>query len=172
MKSAEKKRKSVQWFEPRWSFAPRLKMELIGFLQLKMWARIFVVVILLTALVAHWLKSKLPDLEFDWAEAVASSFGIFIFIMAIIIGISFAVPPLIQINSKGISYQQGQSVQRRIRSDIRNLIIDVTDLTRPVLRVESVKKPLVIGISSKVSLRELAAFLQTTFPELIVTEKR
>jgi hypothetical protein len=134
--------------------------------------RIFVVVILLATLLAYWLKSKVPDLEFDWGTTIAESFGFFILLMTFIFGILFAIPPLIQITPRGVSCQQGQSVRRRNRADIRSLTIDTTNPTGPVLFVESVKKPLVVGIASKVSLPDLITFMQDTFPELFVIEKR
>jgi len=42
-------------------------------MRVKVWLRIVLIVILLTVLLARWLKRAMPDLEFDWAGQLAIS---------------------------------------------------------------------------------------------------
>jgi hypothetical protein len=169
--SETKKSESLRWFEPRWSHVPRLKSEWSSLLHLKMWLRVSTVVILLTALTAYGVKHAVPDLDFNWAGALAASVGAFALVMFLTSAVLWAIPPIIIINCRGVC-PQGQPAYRRLRADIRFITVDATDRTRPLLRVETSRKLLEIGIAPKITLPELLAFLKATFPEVVVTEKR
>jgi hypothetical protein len=142
-------------------------------IQVKMWLRIIAIVILLTALLAYAVKRALPDFEFQWGTHLALSIGGLVFALACFFAIHWLVPPIIGINAKGVSRQQGQSCAWRSRVDIRRITIDTTDPAHPRLNIEATaKKPLECGIAAKVSTPSLVSFLHATFPELVVEEKR
>ena len=158
--------KSLWWFEPRWSFRPRLKRELTGLVQFKLWLRVLAVVILLTVLLAYALKRKMPNLEFDWERNLAASIGLLIASIGCFAGLMWFIPPTIRIDSKGISRQFGQQVYWLLRPEIRRVTIDITDPSRPFLNVETMaKKTLECGFGPKVSPEALATFLRKKFPE-------
>ncbi len=168
-----KQPKSLWWFEPRWSYWPRLIKEVSTILQLKTWLRIVAIVILLTVLLASAVKRALPDFQFDWAGRLAMSIGGLVLGLAGCLGAYWLIPPIIRVHAKGISRQQGQGASWRLRADIRRLTIDTTDPGRPRLSIEATgKKPFECGIATKVSVAALAAFLRATFPELAVEEKK
>jgi hypothetical protein len=166
------KSESFQWFEPQWSYRPKVKVELFRILNFKMWLRIVAIVIPLTILLAYGTKRAFPNLEFDWVAALGGSIGIAIAMLALMTAILWFVPPIVSINCKGVFYQQGQSTRQRLRSDIRSITIDFTDPVRPFLHVETSKRPLECGIAPQISLQNLVQFLRGSFPELLVTEKR
>jgi hypothetical protein len=168
-----KQPKSLWWFEPRWSYRPRLKKEVIAIMQIKMWLRIVAIVTLLTALLAYWLKRALPDVEFDWAAQLALSIGVMVLGLVCMLGFVWFIPPILGVSAKGISRLQGQHASWRWRADIRCLTIDTTDPARPRLNIEAAGRKLFqCGIATKVSAAALAAFLRATFPELVVEEKK
>jgi hypothetical protein len=165
--------KSLSWAEPRWSFLPRQKKEMSELAQFKLWLRVLGVVIFLTALLAYAFKRKMPDLEFDWARNLAASIGLFILAAGCFAGLIWFVPPIIRITSKGVSRQVGQHVYWLLRQDIRHITIDVTDPSRPLLKMEAAgKKSLECGIAAKVSATDLAKFLREKYPELALEERQ
>jgi len=172
MESHKDKSKSYQWTEPKWSYQPRAKAELSGILNLKMWLRIIFVVALLASSLAYIVKRAVPDFEFNWFGALATSFGALAFYMAVMFVVFWFVPPSIKIWNKGIMRQQGSTHRTLLRPNIHSITIDTSDSTRPLLRMETTGRPLECGIASNVSLPDLTAFLHNTFPESIVTEKR
>ena len=162
-----------EWSEPRWSYRPRVKAELSQVLNLKMWLRLFSLVVLLTALLAHTVKRRFPDLEFNWVGAVAASFAILAAMMGCFALALWVGAPVIQITSKGLSRQHGQSPHWRLRSAIRSVTINTTDPLHPRLLIEAQDRhPLECGIAPEVSLGALADFLKETFPEVLVKEER
>jgi hypothetical protein len=164
--------KSYKWFEPKWSYRPRLKAELLGILNFKMWLRISLVVVLLTGLLVLAVKREFPDLEFNWILTLLASLGWVVVALYAFIAFLWFMPPYITIDHQGIFCQQGRSVEPRLRSDIRCVTIDVTNPSRPLLLVESTKRAVKCGIPPQVSLPELRQFLRDAFPELPVTETR
>jgi hypothetical protein len=175
MNTESKSPKSLWWFEPRWSYVPRVKgeMSFLFLVQFKMWLRVLVEVILLTALLAYYVKREIPDLDFDWAGNLAFVIGAFILALGGFVALSFILPPIVAIKSAGVTRQEGQHAIWRRRADIRRITIDVTDPSRPLLKIEAAgKKPFESGISAKVSTAELTAFLRSIFPELSVEQKK
>ena len=142
-------------------------------MQLKMWLRIVVIVILLTVLAAQSLKRAMPDLEFDWAGKLALSIAAVFSGLACYIGLFWLIPPFIWVNAKGVMRLHGNSHFWRRRAEIRRMTIDTTDPARPRMNVEAVdNKPFECGIAGKVSATALAAFVRETLPELTVEERR
>lgn len=132
--------------------------------------RILILVSLITTALAITVHRYLPDLEFDWGRAVALSFVGFLGYFGLVAVTLWFVPPIIQIADKGIVRQQGRSQSCRLRCDIRCITVDSSEPSKPILRVESTKKPFAAGLSSKVTPAELARLLRETFPELLVEE--
>ena len=92
-----KKPKSLWWFEPGWSFRPRLKREFSEAIQVTMLPRIVAVVVLLTVPPAYYLKRAMPDLEFDWAGKLVLRIGAMVLALACFYGLSWLIPPIIGI---------------------------------------------------------------------------
>ena len=173
MSTDAKKRKSLTWFEPSWSFRPRLKRELAGVLKLWMWVRIFMVSLFLVMLLAFFVTRKFPDLEFNWIRAFMVAFGGFVLFLMAVTVLMWFVPPTVRINAKGVCRQFGEETEWRQRSDIRRIILDRTIPEQPRLFVEADrKKEFDCGIASKTNLDSLAAFLRETFPNLVIEEKK
>lgn len=138
-----------------------------------MWLRVVGLVILAAALLAHIVKRRFPDLEFDWIGGVAASITILAAMMGSFALALWAAPPVIQITPKGLSRQHGQSPRWRLRSEMRSITIDTSEPTHPRLLIECVsKKPMECGIAPEVGLTVLAGFLRETLPELLVEEKQ
>ncbi len=171
MESFNAKPKSVQWFEPKWSYRPRLKTELCQILNLKMWLRIASVVVLLTVALAFVIKRTVPDLEFNWIAALAKGIGGLAIGMTGMATVLWFFSPTIKIWNKGIMRQQGSSHHMLLLSDIRQISVDATNPSQQWLRVETVKKPFECGIADKISPTDLAQWLRESFPEIHVSEK-
>ncbi len=165
--------KSLWWFEPRWSYTPRLKKEIWEMFQIKMWLRILAIVILLTVLIAYFVNRAIPDFEFEWAARLAFIIGAMALSLVCYLGLFWVIPPIIGVNGRGVSRQGQGHISWRLRADIRRITIDSTDPARPLLHIEaSGKKTIECGIAMKVSVANLAAFLRATFPELVLEVKK
>ena len=170
MQGTEKAQDSIWWWEPRWSFVPRIRQEMAGLLQVKLWLRILIfsaVIIFVLALLLHW---AVPGLEFDWPKAFLLSVLAGLGGLGAIIGLLLLLPPMISVNRRGISRQQGQSVHWRRRAEIRRIAVVTTTPGKPLLWVETSGQPFEAGIASQIVPSDLAAFLKRSFPELLVEE--
>jgi len=177
MKVETKPPKELFWVEPRWSYIPRLKMEMAEIkqvlMQIKTWLRIIAISILLTVLLAQCLKRAMPELEFDWAAQLALSIATVFIGLFCFIGLLWLMPPFVWVNRRGVSRLHCGSTFWRLRAEMRRVMIDTTDPAHPRLNIEAVdNKPFDCGIAGKVSAAELASFMRRTFPELPVEEKR
>lgn len=161
------------WSEPKWSYRPRVKAELSSILNLRMWSRVLVLVILLAVVAAHYLGKAFPDLDFNWVGALAISVCVITAQLVLLGSFLWTVPPRITINRKGISRQHGQSVGWRLAKDIRLIAIDDTDLNHPHLYIEAAgRKEWDIGIASEIDRAQLRSFLREVLPSLLIDEKR
>ena len=173
MSTNAKKPKSLNWFEPSWSFRPRLRRDLACVLDLWTWVRIFVVALLLVILLASFVTRTVPNLQFDWTYACIVAIGGIVLSIASFIAFFWFIPPRVGINAKGVCRQQGNHAIWRRHSDIRRIILDRTHLERPRLYVEAAgKKEFDCGIASKIGLDALAAFLREIFPDGVVEERK
>jgi hypothetical protein len=164
MSTDAKKPKSLRWFEPSWSFRPRLKQDLACVLVLWTWVRVFVVALLLVILLASFVTRTVPNLQFDWTYAFIVAFGGIVLSIAAFIAFFWFVPPKVGINAKGVCRQQGNHAIWCRHSDIRCIILNRTLLERPRLCVEAAeKKEFDCDIASKIGLDSLAAFHETAF---------
>ena len=172
MESRKDKPGSYQWTEPKWSYRPGAKAELLRILNLKLWLRIIVMVALLTVPLAYAVNRAVPNLEFNWFGALITSFGFIAFFLAMMSAVLWLIPPRIKIWKKGIIRQHGSSQRTLLRSGIRSITIDTSESTRPILRIESASRPFECGIAAKVSLSSLAEFIRETFPDILFKEKQ
>jgi hypothetical protein len=173
MSTDAKKPESLKWFEPSWSFRPRLKQEMARVLNLWMWVRIFVVALLLVILLASLVTRTVPNLEFDWTYAFIVAFGGIVLYLAAFIAFLWFIPPSVEINAKGVCRQQGNHAIWRRHADIRHIILDRTLLERPRLCVEAAgKKVFDCGIASEIGLDSLVAFLREIFPDRVIEERK
>src|ERR1700734_868740 len=147
---------SLRWFEPKWSYVPRLKTDLWKFLQFSMWLRVLAIVVLITIPSAYEIKRAFPSLEFNWATAIGESFVCFGVYMAFIFVRFWLIPPYIWIHSRGVAFGRG----RRSRAAIRSITVDTSDQSRPLLKVETANKLLECGIAPKIAPGELITFLR------------
>ena len=168
-----KKPKSICWFEPSWSFRPRLKLDFVSVLNLWMWARIFVMALILAIILARFVSRRFPDLQFNWTYAFIQAFGGIILYLAAFITFCWVVPPRVQINAKGVCRQQGQHVAWRLRADVQRIILDRTVAERPLLSIESAgKRKFQCGIAPNIKLDSLAVYLRETFLDGTVEERK
>jgi hypothetical protein len=173
MSTDTRKPKSLKWFEPSWSFRPRLKQELATVLDFWTWLRIFVVALLLVIPLASFVTRTVPNLQFDWTYAFIVAFGGIVLYLAALIAFFWFIPPRVEINAKGVCRQQGNHAIWRRHSDIQRIILDRTLLEKPRLRVGAAgKKEFDCGIASKIGLDLLAAFLRETFPDRVIEERK
>ena len=173
MNTDTKKPKSLQWFEPSWSFRPRLKQEWTRVMDLWMWVRVFVVALLLVVLLASFVTRAVPDLQFDWTYAFIVAFGGIVLSIAAYFAFLWFVPPSVSINTKGVCLQQGDHAGWLRHSDIRCIILDRTLLEKPRLCVQAAgKREFDCGIASKIGLDSLAAFLREVFPDRVIEERK
>lgn len=173
MNTDTKKPKSLNWFEPPWSYRPRLKQELTCVFNLWTWVRIFVVALLLVVLLESFVTRAIPDLQFDWTYAFIVAFGGIVLSIAAFIALCWFVPPRVGINAKGVCLQQGNHASWLRHSDIRCIILDRTLLEKPRLCVQAAgKKEFNCGIASKIGLDSLAAFLREIFPDRVIEERK
>jgi hypothetical protein len=171
MNTHAKKPKSINWFEPSWSFRPRLKRDLACGLNLRRVVRIFAVALLVVIPLAFFVTRAVPNLQFNWAHALIRAVAGVGLSLAAFFAILWFIPPRIGINAKGIYRQQGNHAVWRQCPDIRRIILDRTVLERPRLRVDAAgKKEFDCGIASKINLDSLAASLRETFPNGIIEE--
>jgi hypothetical protein len=166
-----KQKNNLSWFEPAWSYHPRIKKELAGLCDPRMWTRIVVITVATALALAFAVKRRFPDLEFDWTAALLLSVGACALMLASFTAILWWVPPMIQVNDKGISRQQGQHVHWRRRVELRHVFVDATDPIHPFLTVESARAAWRIGVPQRIEKRDLIAFLRRTFPELLIDER-
>ena len=177
MNTDTKKPKSLQWFEPPWSYRPRLKQELACVFNLWTWVRIFVVALLLVALLALVRYARGPQIFNSIGQRPPPtswlSEGIVLSIAAFI-ALCWFVPPRVGINAKGVCLQQGNHASWLRHSDIRCIILDRTLLEEdPRLCVQAAgKKEFNCGIAWKIGLDSLAAFLREIFPDRVIEERK
>lgn len=164
--------KSLTWFEPSWSFRPRLERDLDRVFDFRVWARILLVALLLVILLAFFVVRAVPNLQFDWTYAFIVAFGAIVLYLASITTFLWFVPPRVGISAKGVYRQEGSHAVWRRHSDIRRIVLDRTVLERPRLCVEAAgKKDLECGIASKIDLDLLAPFLVEMFPNSVIEER-
>lgn len=163
---------SLSWFEPQWSYRPRLKTELASVADCRKVLRILALVAVVVSLLAFAVERAVPDLEFDWVRGGLLSILVLLVGIAALAGTLWFIPPAIRITDKGISRQQGQSVLWRMRRDIRRVQVDATVPGRSVLRVESTRPPFEAGVPARISPEELAVLLRQTFPEACVEVRK
>jgi hypothetical protein len=60
---------TLWWWEPRWSFVPRIKRETAEILAPRKWLRILALSTAVILVLAFILRRALPDLEFNWLAA-------------------------------------------------------------------------------------------------------
>ena len=163
---------AMEWNEPKWSYRPRVKAELSAILNLKMWLRVLVVVVLLTILLAYAVNRALPRLvEFNWVRGLILSCLALVAMLGMQLGILWFVPPVIRITAKGIS-RQATSLHWRLRSEIRSIYIDTRSPIQPLICVESYKRSFIAGVGPTIEPACLISFLKQTFPEILVEERK
>jgi len=119
------------------------------------------------------VKREVPNLEFDWTRGFLSSVAMFIAFMGVFFVYSWFVPPIIRVNEKGISRQEGDQVSWRLRADIQRIIVDRAVPDQPQLQVETSNgRPLACGVGAGMNGEALVAFLRKTFPERVVEERK
>ncbi len=163
----------IRWAEPRWSYRARLKSELATVFRVDLWLRIMLWVILITAGMAYAVKKDVPDLQFNWFRALAASLGVFAIYFGSFVALIWFLPPLIQINHKGITRQHGNSVGWRLPKDIQSITVDARDSCHPHLCVICPdKKPWDLGIGEKVNILELVNCLRDNFSHALIEVKK
>jgi len=135
-----------------------------------MWLRIIGVCAVLTFLLARAVTGAYPDLEFPWVRGLLAAVAIIIGVIGFQAVMLFWIPPIIEISAKGVFRQYGSSTRRRLRREIRAIIVDWTEPARPTVRVEAAK-PLTLGVGEKIERTQLTGFLRARFPELVVEER-
>jgi len=115
---ATEQQSAIEWSEPDWSYRPRLKAELASVLDLKMWLRVVVVVIVLTAVFAYAVERGLPGLiEFNWVRGLILSFLVLAGMLGMNLGMMWFFRPAIRIDAKGIS-RTATSHHCRLRAEM------------------------------------------------------
>jgi hypothetical protein len=159
---------TLSWFEPRWSFAPRIRKEFSLLLRPGFWLRVAVLAAPLAALLVVAIR-RIPGVELSWGEATrmgAVSVGALIGMLAFAFGIHLLIPPTVRLSAKGLSRQTGNSVRWFRTADLISLTLDLRDPAKPRLRVEAKRKTEELGVGPKVSPERLTEFLRRTFPSV------
>ena len=160
---------SLWWFEPRWSYLPRVKRETAFVFRLVFWLRIIAASLGLAAVALFFARNAAPDLEFNWTRAFLFAVGLPGLSLVSFTWLLRWIPPTISINRHGVCRDK----YWKRRSDICKLRVDAVDRSRPVLIVETASQhPLVVGIGPGILPVKLLALLREFFPELMVEENR
>lgn len=161
-----KRPETLSWFEPRWSFVPRVRRDFALLLKPAFWMRIAALSVPLAVLLV-WGIRRVPGAELGWVEAARLgllSGAVLASMLVLLLGVHLLVPPLVRLSPKGVSRQTGQSVQWMRSADLRSVTVDLSDPAQPRLRVESSRKTVEIGIGGKVALDPLLEFLKRAYP--------
>lgn len=111
MNAKSKVPRSVSWWEPRWSFVPRIRRELRTLISPRLWLRVLALVTIIVVPLAAFVQAHVPGLQFNWSLALLKSIGLFgLYISAISIMLML-LPPRITVNHRGISVQHGNSAR-------------------------------------------------------------
>lgn len=155
--------KTVSWWEPRWSFAPKNLREFRRALAPKACLRIAIAAAIATfalyVVVELTLRPAMPALQFSWPKAFAQSVAAMAACLVIILGLSITVPERISVSSKRILIQQGEHAQAFKHGDITVVHLVFRSNGRHFIRVETGMTCRRIGLSPKVSVNALAELL-------------
>jgi hypothetical protein len=149
--------KSVSWWEPRWSFVPRIRHEFR--IPLRKWIRIFVVSGLVTVLLAVIVRACLPNLPFNWflnfLYAVAATVGY----LVIARWFYSILPPHVTLHRKGITVVHGNNATCFRNTAIKavNLVFHDARRIRMWITIEKLSRH--VGVSPKVNFSTVAALL-------------
>lgn len=159
-----KPRKEWQWWEPRWSFRPRLWKEFKPFLNPWLWVRLELVVIVFLGFVL-WLVGKFPEIELPLERIIPLA----LIVPPVLIGIPliayWLIPPMIAVSHKGILVMHGQSARWFLAAKIESVQLLLQVPHHPLLRVSAGKLIGTYGIGPKVDLTGLEAFIREVLPE-------
>ncbi|MFT4588940.1 MAG: hypothetical protein ACI9VS_003309 [Candidatus Binatia bacterium] len=151
-------RKSISWFEPRGYHWPKARRELKFLLDLRMWLRIFGIVVLLILAAKAWITPLFPHLIFNWALCILVGLAFGPVMLATGALLSF-IPPNVSVARRGITRQQGQGARFYPSSKINNLKLEV-DAGWTLLRFEFKEKTIRLALGLKIQPNELLEFLK------------
>lgn len=155
--------KTVGWWEPRWSFAPKNLREFRRALAPKACLHIAIAAAIATValyiVVELTLRPAMPALQFNWPKAFAQSVAAIAACLAVFLGLSVTVPDYISVSSKRILIQQGGHAEAFKHGDIKAVHRVFRSNDRHFIRVETGTTCRRIGLSPKVSVNALAELL-------------
>lgn len=151
--------KSFGWWEPRWSYVPRMLREIREIFAPQSCLRIVLVsaalVLAIYVAVELWLGPAMPAFRFNWLGAFAKGIGGIGVLLALHIILHVAIPPRVTISKRGIARQHGQAVRVTKHGDITAMHLVLRRVARHFIRVETAKRSQRIGLGRRVSLLAL-----------------
>jgi hypothetical protein len=161
--------RSISWWEPRWSFIPRMKNELRVLLSPRTWLRIACLTMIVVAVIIVATDALVPNLQFDWAGALLKSVGVLLLQLTLISGVLFLVPPRITVNRRAIVVQHGNSTRSFAQGKVDGLNLSLHDGGQLRLWVTCRGRSRCYGLPRSVDIAALRAILGE---ELVVHDYR
>jgi len=158
-----KPRKEISWWEPHWSFRPKLEKEFAPFRNPWLWVRLELVGVALVGFL-FWLAWRFPEIEWPKSRLIAGALLGPILLLGAPMLLLWWLPPFIAVSRKGVMVMQGKHAQWYLAEKVRvvQLLLQVPD--HPLLRVSTNAVTGTYGIAAKVSVADLEALIQEAVP--------
>lgn len=159
-----KQRKEFTWWEPSWSFRPKLAKAFQPARNPWFWVRIELAGVVFIGF-AFWLSKRFPDLELPLGRLIPAALAVPLVVAGAPLLLFWWMPPFIAVTRKGVMVMQGQHANWYLAKQIQavQLLLHVPE--RPLLRVSTDAKSGTYGIALKVNLADLETFIREALPE-------
>ncbi len=157
-------RKELQWFEPKEIFRPRLKAEFAFLSKEYRLGRLILVALLLAFLTISLFKHLDEPIDATFCLRVVCIATLPLSLPWIYYGMCWLIPPLVNLSSKGLTIQRGNSTFWLPKDKIIALELDLNQPPAGVLTVQTDQMKRTVGISEKVDSQELLLSLVEWFP--------
>jgi hypothetical protein len=148
--------KTIGWWEPRWSYVPRIIRETREIFAPPSCLRIALasaaVVLAIYIAVEFWLRPAMPAFQFNWLGAFANGIGGICAFLALHLVLQVVIPPRVTITKRGVARQHAQAASVTKHGDIAAVHLVLRRDDRHFIRVENAKHSRRFGLGRGVSL--------------------
>ncbi len=161
-----RRRRTLAWWEPRWSYWPRFLRETrsTGILRTRFWVRVLAASALLGALIVAGIVLAYPGVVIPWRQVLliplllAGCFGAFI-------ALYLAIPPRMEIKPAKLVLVHGEHAIHIRRDDLVAATLDASIPSRATLHLRyrdrcARERDLTVGIGRHVDLSRLGELLE------------
>lgn len=160
-----KRRKEWLWWEPHWSFRPKLRKVFEPFLNPWLWLRMELAAVVLLGFV-FWLAGRFPEIELPMERIALLALILPPAILGTPLLMYWWLPPFVSISRKGILIMHGQISRWLLAKRIQTVQLLLQVPAHPLIRVTTTEATETYGIAAKVNLADLEAFIREVLPEV------